>query len=105
MKFKSIALFAALGLSLSLAACKDAPEEQQGVGATNVANMTEAEIVNELPAEAPPATQVTNRTTSEAPPAATLAPDEQTQDDADATGMTAKVNRDEGGNDSGQPAN
>jgi hypothetical protein len=43
---------------------------------------------------------VSNATTTP-PPVAELAPDEQTQDDADATGMTAKVDRNAS---EGQPA-
>lgn len=102
MKIKTIVLLAAS--ALALAACHNKPEEPP-VAETNVTNFAEPANIGEVSTEAPPATRIDNTATSTiAPPAATLTADEQTVQDADATGMTAKVNRDEGGNSAGQPA-
>jgi PBP1b-binding outer membrane lipoprotein LpoB len=102
MKTKTIALLAAS--AVTLAACSGSKTDEQPVGETNVTNLVveQGNLMN-VATEAPPATRIDN-TANAVPPSATLTTDEQTQDDADATGMTAKVNRDEGGNDSGQPA-
>jgi hypothetical protein len=98
MKISTIALLAAAGLSL--AACGH--KEEEAAPDANLTNITVPEdatvnVSTETPAAAP-------INTVEATPAApvALAPEEQTQDDADATGMTARVSRDEG-NESGQP--
>lgn len=99
MKISTIALLAAAGLSL--AACGHKDEE-----ATPDANLTNITVPEEAPLnvsnEAPAALPTDN--TAAATPAAPveLAPEQQTQDDADATGMTARVSRDEG-NEAGQP--
>ncbi|RYD99156.1 MAG: hypothetical protein EOP61_14810 [Sphingomonadales bacterium] len=103
MKTRTIALLAAS--ALALAACHDKPEEAP-VGETNVTNLVEgpADFGN-VTIEATPTAPVTNVATTAAPPSATLTADEQTAEDADATGMTSRVNRDEGGNSAaGQPA-
>ena len=98
------AIFAATAATLALAACSGAPEEQRSEE-TNVAAPAEPLNTTELPAaEAPAPLPTTNQASVEAPPEDLLSADEQTQEDADATGMTAKVNRDEGGNSAGQPA-
>lgn len=95
MKLKSLALIAAA--SVSLAACSGAPEEQP-VETSNVTSTETPEetpnIVSEAPA-APIPVPVENRVEPEPAPTVTLTDDEQAQDDAAATGMTAKVNRDD----------
>ena len=102
MKTKTIALLAAS--ALALAACSGSKTDEQPATETNISNIAvePANFAN-VTTEAPPATRIDNSAAeSTTPPAATLTADEQTADDADATGMTAKVNRDEGGN-SAQP--
>jgi hypothetical protein len=105
MNLKRIALLASVTAGLALAACSgDKDEAKAPTG--NVENMAPIEIENSatpVPTEAPPATVVDNVTVEPEPAAPPLTSDEQTQDDADATGMTARVSRDEGGNE-GQPA-
>jgi hypothetical protein len=98
MKISTIALLAAA--ALSLAACGH--KEEEAAPDANLTNITVPEdttvnVSTETPAAAP-------INTVEATPAAPveLAPEAQTQDDADATGMTARISRDEG-NESGQP--
>ena len=102
MKTKTFALLAAS--AIALAACSGSKTDEQPAGETNVTNIAvEPANVANVATEAPPATRIDNTTTTAAtPPSATLTADEQTAEDADATGMTAKVNRDEGGN-SAQP--
>ncbi|RYY23456.1 MAG: hypothetical protein EOP62_20135 [Sphingomonadales bacterium] len=99
MKIKTIALLAAS--AIALAACQNKAEEP--VAETNVTELVEPGNLMNVVTEAPPATRIDNTTSVAVPPVATLTADEQTVEDADATGMTAKVNRDEGGN-SAQPA-
>jgi hypothetical protein len=85
-------------LALSLAACSGSDEGEAPVAETNVANMAEAPMeMGNVAEQAPPATQIDNTaaTIAEEPAQATLTADEQTQDDADATGMTSRVNRNE----------
>lgn len=96
----AIALLAA---SLSLAACSGAKDPEPPVAETNVIDITEPANMAPVATEAPPAVRIDNTAAAEAPPADVLSADEQTQEDADATGMTARVNRDEGGN-TAQPA-
>lgn len=104
MKTSTLLLLAASGLAL--AACSSGNSDEQPAAETNVANIVEepGNFANVL-TEAPPAARIDNTTTTAMPPSATLTADEQTTDDADATGMTARVNRDEPANSSGQPAN
>jgi len=93
MKIKALALLAAS--AIALAACSGSNDAEQPAAETNVTDVTvpAADIAN-VATEAPPATRIDNTATSEVePPAATLTADEQTQDDADAAGMTAKVDR------------
>lgn len=99
MNFKTIAPLAA---ALALAACSGGEEKAPAP----VENMAPIEVENttvEVPTEAPAAPRIDNATV-DVPVAETvpsdLSADEQTQDDADATGMTARVSRDEAGNDS-----
>jgi len=103
---KRIALLATVAAGLALSACGGKDEAE---APANVANMTPIEVENtattvptEAPA-APPLDNVTINTTHAETVPSDLSADEQTQDDADATGMTARVSRDEGGNE-GQPA-
>ncbi|MES2988302.1 MAG: hypothetical protein V4808_10390 [Pseudomonadota bacterium] len=93
MKTKTIALLAVS--ALALAACNNKADEAP-VAETNVTNMIEepANLMNVI-TEAPPATRIDNTAGVAVPPSATLTADEQTVEDADATGMTSKVNRDE----------
>ena len=106
MTIKRIALLAAAGaLSLSIAACGGGHDEEQPTAETNVTNLEEvpANLTDNVTAEAPAAPRIDNAST-EALPEATLTADEQTQADADATGMTSRVSRDEGNGSAGQPA-
>lgn len=101
MKLATIALVAAAGLSL--AACGH--KEEEAAPDANLTSITVPEdttatnVVVETPTPEPTVNVV------EPSPAPTIAitPDEQTQDDADATGMTARVSRDEG-EESAKPA-
>lgn len=102
MKTKTVALLAATGLAL--AACGSKTEEQPAAE-TNVTNIVEepAEVTNVV-TEAPAPAPADNATTAAvAPPTATLTADEQTAEDADATGMTARVDRN-APTDSAKPA-
>ena len=101
MKTATIALLAAS--AIALAACSGAKDAEQPAAESNVTEVTAPENIAPVATEAPPATRIDNTAAVEAPTPPTLSADEQTLEDADATGMTAKVNRDEGGN-SGQPA-
>jgi hypothetical protein len=103
MKTKTIVLLAAS--ALALAACHNKADDAP-VAETNVTNLVvEPGNLTNVLTEAPPATRIDNTAGVAVPPSATLTADEQTVEDADATGMTAKVNRDEGGNSAtGQPA-
>ncbi|ATY34356.1 hypothetical protein CVN68_01440 [Sphingomonas psychrotolerans] len=101
-----MALLASAAGTLALAACSGKDEAEAPT--SNVGNMAPIEAENTaapVANEAPPATVIDNATATT--PAETvpsdLTSDEQTQDDADATGMTARVSRDEGGNEA-QPA-
>ena len=94
---KVVSTLTIAALALSLAACSGGEDETPPVTDTNVTNIApEAppEIGN-VPQEAPPATRIDNATAVEEPAPSTLGADEQTQDDADATGMTSRVNRNE----------
>ena len=105
MNIKRIALLASAAGALALGACSGGDDEATAPTG-NVENMTPIEVTNESPVatEAPAAAPVDNLTTTDVEPTpSTLSADEQTQDDADATGMTARVSRDEGANEA-QPA-
>ena len=101
-KISTIALLAAA--SLSLAACSGGSDEEQPAAETNVANVAEpVEAANAaVETEAPSATRIDNVTAEAPPPVEALAADEQTQADAAATGMTARVDRSAPGNDSAE---
>ncbi|NYT40286.1 hypothetical protein HZY97_05930 [Sphingomonas sp. R-74633] len=98
MKIRTIALVGAAGLAL--AACSGNKSEDTTANETIVANIGAPDNFANVTIDEPVAPVTTNTTAATPPPVAELAPDEQTQDDADATGMTAKVNR----NTSEQPA-
>jgi len=106
MKLKRIAMFASVAGALALGACGGGKDEAETPTA-NIGNMAPIEVENSaatVPTEAPAAAPMDNASTESDPaPAPDLSADEQTQDDADATGMTARVSRDEGGNEA-QPA-
>jgi PBP1b-binding outer membrane lipoprotein LpoB len=96
---KTIALVAFAGLTL--AACSggsDAPVPEVNETITNVDTTSEPENITDTPAPEP-----INTVTPTPTPPVTLSADEQTVEDATATGMTAKVNRDENGEE-GTPA-
>lgn len=104
MNIKRIAMLtAAAAAALTLAACGGgADEEQPDAMETNTEAMAIPEPANmaELPQEAPAETRVDNTATDTvAAPAPEIAPTEQVQDDAAATGMTARVDRSAGGNE------
>lgn len=95
---KSIARTAMLAIGLTglamTAACSGGGEEAPVE--TNVSDIGEPE--NEAPVEnvtEPLPPPVANETRVELPPTQDFSDAEQTQEDADATGMTARVNRDE----------
>ncbi len=92
MKTRTLALIAVAGLAL--AACSGGKPEET-TNETVVANIAEPESFSNVTIDEPVATPApTNVTTADtAPSAPELSADEQTQDDADATGMTAKVDR------------
>lgn len=94
---KVISTLTITALALSLAACSGGEEEAPPVAETNVTNIVTEEPadIGNIPQEAPPATRIDNATAVEEPAPETLGADEQTQDDADATGMTSRVNRNE----------
>ena len=92
---KKIALIAAAGsLALALSACGGNKTEEAPVE-TNVSNL-EVEVDNTMVGNevATPAPE-TNATHAPAAAGADFTNGAQTQDDADATGMTARVSRDE----------
>lgn len=91
MKIRTLALIA--GAGLALAACSGGKPDETA-NETIVANIGEPENFANVTIDEPVATPApTNVTADTAPTAPDLAPDEQTQDDADATGMTSKVDR------------
>jgi hypothetical protein len=98
MKIRTLALVGAAGLAL--AACSGNKSEDTTANETIVANIGAPDNFANVTIDEPVAPVVSNATTTP-PPVAELAPDEQTQDDADATGMTAKVDRNAS---EGQPA-
>ncbi|WP_404338250.1 hypothetical protein AB2M62_04900 [Sphingomonas sp. MMS12-HWE2-04] len=107
MNTKRIALFAALAAgSLALASCSGGGDkEEQPEANSTVETVTEPVNMTPLPTEAPAAPQIDNAEAEAQPPVPphVITPDQQTQEDADATGMTARVSRDETANDT-QPA-
>ncbi|HWU94410.1 MAG TPA: hypothetical protein VN029_02360 [Sphingomonas sp.] len=91
MNIRTLALIA--GAGLALAACSGSKPDETA-NETIVANIGEPENFSNVTIDEPVATPAaTNVTADTTPPVADLAPDEQTQDDADATGMTSKVDR------------
>lgn len=98
MKIRTFALLGAAGLAL--AACSGSKPEDTTANETIVANIGEPDNYSNVTINEPVAPVTSNAITTP-PPVADLAPDEQTQDDADATGMTAKVDRNAS---EGQPA-
>lgn len=108
MKTNRIALAAVLAAGLSLSACSGGEEDRDEV-TTNTEMTTEGlsvpepENLTEVQTEAPAAPRIDNASTEAQPDAApVLTDDEQTRDDADATGMTARVSRDEDANQSAE---
>ena len=106
MKTNRIALAVLLAGGLSLAACTSG-DEGRDEGTTNTEMTTEnlsvpePENLTEVQDEAPAAPRIDNANTEAQPDAApALSDDEQTRDDADATGMTARISRDEEANQS-----
>ncbi len=84
---KKTTLFA-LVTALTLGACSRGPEQQPlEDNVVEVENMTE----NANVAVAPPAVNATNVVAAPAAPAPGFTDDEQMRDDADATGMTARL--------------
>lgn len=87
---------------LSVAACSRS-EPEQAPSAENVAAEDVPSAEPTTPADQPLAespvvetpTESTNSVAIDVPPEAPIAPDVQVLDDADATGMTARVSRDE----------
>lgn len=98
------ALFAVAGLALMLAACSGGSDEP----AAPANEVQEAPIVenmgfdNLVPPVAPSETPSPTPTPTATP--SPQAPEEQVQDDADATGMTARVDRSDTGANETAPA-
>ncbi|WP_267396253.1 MULTISPECIES: hypothetical protein [unclassified Sphingomonas] len=96
-----LGLATALLTAAALAGCSKAPHDDAPVmeNAVNDPGVPEEAAPTPAP-ELPPEPAVeTNASVATPPPEAEIAPDVQVQDDADATGMTAHMPRDE------QPAN
>lgn len=90
-------------LPLALAACSGEPEQPAPEGPDT--NLTEAMPTPEpLPTEAPePLPEPSPTPTFETAPPPKVEPDQQMLDDAEATGMTARINRDEAPTDEETP--
>ncbi|MCD2325488.1 hypothetical protein LQ953_15825 [Sphingomonas sp. IC-56] len=106
MKTNRIAFAAVIAAGLSLAACSSG-EDGRDEGTPNTEMTTEnlsvpePENLTDIQTEAPAAPRIDNANTEAQPDAApALSDDEQTRDDADATGMTARISRDEDANQS-----
>lgn len=97
---KLVSLLAVGSMALALSACGGNKEEATNTIETNVEDIgtvNEAEnVAMPEPSPSPSTTPIPAGTGKEFDSSTT-------QDDAEATGMTSRVNRDEGGNDS-QPA-
>ncbi len=91
-----IAVSATAGL-LALAACSRNEPEQPPVENATVEEIApdEAPSPVETPSAAPTPAAIDNSVAIAPPPVEEIAPDMQVLDDADATGMTARVSRDE----------
>jgi PBP1b-binding outer membrane lipoprotein LpoB len=106
MKTNRIAIATLLAAGLSLAACSSGEEGSDDSTAntemtTENLSVPEPENLTEVLDEAPAAPRIDNANTESQPDAApALSDDEQTRDDADATGMTARISRDEETNQS-----
>lgn len=104
MTLRRITLPLATVAALALAACSGGNGEETPPAETNVETMGEPANMTELPAEAPvapPANTMGSDTAVTTPP--DLSPDEATQQDAEAAGMTSRVDRDVEVNQNGQP--
>ena len=90
---KTIAFLAAGSLALAIAACSG-PKTEDSPVETNVMNVEEQDnaILANVGIEVP--VPATNVTATPAPKGADFEDETQTRDDADATGMTARVSRD-----------
>jgi predicted small lipoprotein YifL len=100
MKISTVALLAAA--TLSLAACGHKEEEDAGPDAS----LTSLNVEEDAPLNVVTETPVAPINTVEAAPVAApieVAPEAQTQDDADATGDTARVSRGEEDDSAGKP--
>lgn len=106
MTLRRIALpLASAAAALALAACSGGNGEETPPAVTNVETMGEPVNMTELPTQAPAETRIDN-TANEGTMATTppdLSADERTQQDADAAGMTSRVDRDVEVNQNGQP--
>ncbi len=96
-----------LTLGVALAGCSGGSESPEAAP-TEAAEENFASPAEEAPAPAPeplpsaePVPEVD--TNLALPPEEPVAPDEQVLDDADATGMTSRINRDEPQSDAGEP--
>jgi hypothetical protein len=89
---KIAGLAAGLIALAALAGC-DSSTPESAAPAENIADNTEA--VNVVVPEEAPVPETLNAAAVEAPRETPPDPDAQTQEDADATGMTARVRRDE----------
>ncbi len=100
MSISRIGTVFAAGALLALGACSSKPEVQDPLNETG-ANL-EANVTEEVPVEtnAMPAV-IENTTTNESPPQPPAQAEQQVRDDADASGMTARIPADE----NTQPAN
>ncbi|UIJ44481.1 hypothetical protein LZK98_15635 [Sphingomonas cannabina] len=105
MNTRRLALAAASALALTLAACSGS--EPTPAPTNDAVDTTTEEVVNEAPPvvnEAPVAEPTANATATPAPAVTDdRSADEQMYDDADATGMTARVDRSGGGSNESAP--
>ena len=94
LRGKTAGIAAGLVALAALAGCDSSTPDQPAPVENAVNEEAPAEVV--VPVEAPPPAETTNAATVDVEPRETPPdPDAQTLDDADATGMTARVRRDE----------
>lgn len=92
--FRRIATLAAASAAFALSACSGGGETNEGTIETNVTNIAEPVAVEVENVVVEPAPVVTNSAPVPAARGEDFTDTEQTKDDADATGMTSRVDRD-----------
>ena len=102
-------LFAPAALALLLAACSNDAEEADTLNAANEAEAAAPVVENMgfdamVPPVAPDANLTAPEPAPEAEKAPVVAPDDQVREDAEAVGMTARIDRSESSANETQPA-